>query len=115
MKENLLVEKSKRLAVDIIKLCENIKCSSSIANQLIRSGTSIGANIHEAQYAHGKNDFVAKLEIALKECSETEYWLELLFETKKIDDSLYKDLKQQAGLIRRLLIASCKTAKSNRQ
>lgn len=111
MKENILVERSKRFAIDIINLCDNIKCSASIVNQLIRSGTSIGANIHEAQYAHGKNDFVAKLEISLKECSETEYWLELLFETKKIDEITYNNLKQNAGSIRRLLIASCKTAK----
>lgn len=113
MKENILVERSKRFAIDIINLCDNIKCSASIVNQLIRSGTSIGANIHEAQYAHGKNDFLAKLEISLKECSETEYWLELLFETKKIDEITYNDLKQKAGSIRRLLIASCKTAKAN--
>lgn len=63
MKENVLVEKSKQFAIKIINLCDNIKGSSSIINQLIRSGTSIGANIHEAQYAHGKNDFIAKLEI----------------------------------------------------
>lgn len=113
MKENVLVEKSKRFAIDIINLCENIKGSTSVVNQLIRSGTSIGANIHEAQYAHGKNDFVAKFEISLKECSETGYWLELLFETNKINEVTYKDLKQRAGLIRRLLIASCKTAKEN--
>lgn len=113
MKENILVEKSKKFAIDIITLCDKINCSSSIVNQLLRSGTSIGANIHEAQYTHGKNDFVAKLEISLKECSETEYWLELLFETKRIDEITYKDLKQRAGSIRRLLIASCKTVKEN--
>ena len=115
MKENILVEKSKKFAIDLINLCDNINSSSCIVNQLIRSGTSIGANIHEAQYAHGKNDFVAKLEISLKECSETEYWLELLFETKRIDEIAYNDLKQRAGSIRRLLIASCKTAKGNNQ
>lgn len=111
MKENLLIEKSKKFAIDIIKLCDEIKGSASIINQLLRCGTSIGANIHEAQYAHGKNDFVAKFEISLKECNETEYWLELLFETNKINEITYKDLKQKAGSIRRLLIASCKTAK----
>lgn len=113
MKENLLIEKSKKFAIDIINLCDEIKGSASIINQILRSGTSIGANIHEAQYAHGKNDFVAKLEISLKECNETEYWLELLFETNKINEMTYKDLKQKAGSIRRLLIASCKTAKEN--
>ena len=113
MKENILIEKSKKFAIDIINLCDEIKGSASIINQLLRSGTSIGANIHEAQYAYGKNDFVAKLEISLKECNETEYWLELLFETNKINEMTYKDLKQKAGSIRRLLIASCKTAKEN--
>ncbi|MCI5497798.1 MAG: four helix bundle protein [Firmicutes bacterium] len=113
MKENILIEKSKKFAIGIINLCDEIKGSASIINQLLRSGTSIGANIHEAQYAHGKNDFVAKLEISLKECNETEYWLELLFETNKINEMTYKDLKQKAGSIRRLLIASCKTAKEN--
>ena len=113
MKENVLVEKSKQFAIKIINLCDNIKGFSNIINQLIRSGTSIGANIHEAQYAHGKNDFIAKMGISLKECCETEYWLELLFETNKIEEIVYKELKQQAGSIRRLLIASCKTAKEN--
>lgn len=111
MKNNALLDKSKNFAIQIINLCDNIKGSSSIVNQLLRSGTSIGANISEAQYAHGKNDFVAKLEIALKECSETEYWLELLYETKKIDELIYKNLKQLAGAIRKMLISSCKTAK----
>ena len=111
MKKNLLVEKSKEFAINIINFCDSIKGSTNIINQLGRSGTSIGANIHEAQYAHGKNDFIAKLEISLKECSETEYWLELLYETKKIEESIYKDLKQKAGSIRRMLISSCKTAK----
>ena len=114
MKENILVEKSKKFAIDIINLCDNLKGSASVVNQLIRSGTSIGANIHEAQYAHGKNDFIAKLEISLKECNETEYWLELLFETNRISEASYRDLKQKAGSIRRLLIASCKTAKEDK-
>lgn len=111
MKNNALLVKSKNFAIEIINLCDNIKGSSSIVNQLLRSGTSIGANISEAQYAHEKNDFVAKLEISLKECSETEYWLELLYETKKIDEEIYKNLKQLAGTIRKMLISSCKTVK----
>lgn len=111
MKDNVLLEKSKEFAIKIILLCDEIKKSATITNQLSRSGTSIGANIHEAQYAHGKADFVAKLEIALKECSETEYWLELLFATDKIDESVYKDLKNDAGALRRILIKSCTTAK----
>jgi len=114
MKENPLVDNSKAFAVDIINLCDNLKAKAVLINQLLRSGTSIGANIREAQYAHGKNDFIAKLEIALKECYETEYWLELHFETKSIDESTFKEFQQKAGSIRRLLIASCKTAKENK-
>ena len=113
MKDNMLLEKSKEFAIEIINLCDSIKNCSTITNQLSRSGTSIGANIHEAQYAHGKADFVAKLEIALKECSETEYWLELLEKTKRINEEIFKDLKNRAGSIRRILIKSCTTAKYN--
>lgn len=114
MKDNILLEKSKEFAIDIITLCDSIKNCSTITNQLSRCGTSIGANIHEAQYAHGKADFVAKLEIALKECSETEYWLELLVKTKRINEEIFKDLKNKAGSIRRILIKSCTTAKDNK-
>ncbi len=113
MKENILVDKSMQFAINIINLCDSLK-TNTIISQLSRSGTSIGANIREAQYAHGKNDFIAKLEIALKECYETEYWLELLFKTNKIDESIYLDFKNQAGTIRRLLISSCTTAKANK-
>ena len=79
-----LLEKSKAFALAIIKVCNDIKSSkreSILTNQVIRSGTSIGANIREAFYAHGRSDFIAKLQIALKECSESEYWLELLIES----------------------------------
>ncbi len=78
-----LLDKSKTFALSIIKVCNQVKKAqreSILTNQLIRSGTSIGANIREAFYAHGKADFIAKLHIALKECSESEYWLELLIE-----------------------------------
>ena len=111
MKKNLLVEKSKEFAINIINFCDSIKGSTNIINQLVRSGTSIGANIHEAQYAHGKNDFIAKLEISLKECSETEGWLQLLFNTNVIDEDAYKKYRNLCGRIRRMLIASCKTLK----
>ena len=87
MKDNPLVIKSKEFAKDIIFLCQGIKQARKeniITNQLVRSGTSIGANIHEGNYAQGKADFISKFEIALKECYETEYWLELLFETNYI-------------------------------
>ncbi len=112
MRENILLEKSKQFAISIINLCDNIKKCSTIVNQLSRCGTSIGANIHEAQYAHSKADFVAKLEIALKECSETEYWIELLYQTNIINDTTYKSIKNDAGAIRRVLIKSCTTAKT---
>ena len=80
-------------------------------NQILKSGTSIGANIHEANYAQSKADFVSKFQIALKECYETEYWLEILFKVHAIDESVYKNLNNKCGTIRRKLIASIKTAK----
>ncbi len=82
-----------------------------ISNQIGRSGTSIGANIHEANYAQGKKDFVSKLEIALKEASETGYWMELLHRTNYIDDTLFRSLNEKCTSIRVMLIASCKTVK----
>ena len=103
--------RSTDFAVRIIKLCENIKGHYSLVNQMERAATSIGANIREANYAHGKADFIAKLQIALKECYETEYWLELLFETGYIAESTYKPLQNQCGAIRRMLISSLYTAK----
>ena len=81
MAESKLRNLSVEFSVKIIKLCENIKGHYSLTNQLERSGTSIGANIHEANYAQSKNDFISKLQIALKECSETEYWIELIVES----------------------------------
>ena len=94
MKENKLAELSMEFAVDIINLVRRLKENREaiISNQIGRSGTSIGANIHEAQYAQGKKDFISKLEIALKEASETGYWLELLHRTNYIDEQLYKSL-----------------------
>ena len=102
-------------SVDILNLVKSLKSrhESIISNQIGRSGTSIGANIHEAQYAQGKKDFVSKLEIALKEASETGYWLELLHKTNYIDDPTYKGLSSKCASIRVLLIASCRTAKEN--
>ena len=113
MAESKLRELSVDFAVKIIKLCENIHGHHSLVNQLERSSTSIGANIHEANYAHGKADFIAKLQIALKECYETEYWLELFVKTEIIERETAKDLYRQCGTIRRLLIASINTAKGN--
>ena len=101
------------LAVKVIRVCGEIKGHSSLVNQLERSATSIGANIHEANYAHGKADFIAKFQIALKECYETDYWLEILFKVGSIDESTYKILSNKCGAIRRKLIASITTAKEN--
>ena len=114
MKENKLVDLSMQFYVDALMLCESIKGHSSIVNQLERSSTSIGANIHEANYAHGKADFIAKLQISLKECYETEYWLELFVKSEIIDKDTAKNLYNQCGTIRRLLIASINTAKENK-
>ena len=108
-----LQDKSKAFALEIIKVCNEIKHSkreSVLTNQLIRSGTSIGANIREAMYAHGKADFIATLQIALKECSESEYWLELLIESGYYDDPT---ILKQCTEVKRLLIASINTAKKN--
>lgn len=102
-------------AVEIIELVKYLKSKHEnvIANQIGRSGTSIGANIHEANYAQGKKDFVSKLEIALKEASETGYWLELLYRTNYIDDTQFKSLSDKCASIRVMLVASCRTAKEN--
>ena len=115
MSESKLRELSMEFAVDIIELVKYLKSNkeSIISNQIGRSGTSIGANIHEEQYAQGRKDFISKLEIALKEASETGYWLELLYRTKYIDDQPYKKLSSKCTSLRSMLVASCKTAKEN--
>lgn len=108
-----LQEKSKAFALEIIKICNEIKQKkreSILTNQLVRSGTSIGANIREAFYAHGRADFIAKLQIALKECSESEYWLELLIESGYYGD---RTILEQCIEVKKLLIASINTAKNN--
>ena len=114
-KENKLTELSIDFSVDIVNLVKNLKSNheSIIANQIGRSGTSIGANIYEAQYAQGKKDFISKLEIALKEASETGYWLELLYRTDYIDDVTFNELSSKCTTLRVLLISSCKTVKEN--
>lgn len=113
MSESKLRNLSIDFAVKIIKLCDSIKSHYSLVNQLERSATSIGANIHEANYAHSKADFIAKLQIALKECYETEYWLELLIKTELAEQDTVNKLYNQCGTIRRILIASINTAKAS--
>ena len=115
MADSVLRDKAKAFAKMVVFLCRDMKANhkeSVLINQLLRSATSIGANLHEAQYAQGTKDFVSKLEISQKECYETEYWLELLFETNCMAEEDYKKLQSDCGAIRRMLISSLKTKKS---
>lgn len=114
MRNDELSRQSMDFAVKIINLVKDLKSKHEtvISNQIGRSGTSIGANIREAQYAHGKPDFIAKLQIALKEANETGYWLELLYKTNYIDEETYKFLDAACASIRVMLIASINTSKS---
>ena len=115
MRNDELTTQSMDFAVSIIQLVKQLKAKreSIISNQIGRSGTSIGANIREAQYAHGKADFIAKLQIALKEANETGYWLELLYRTGYLTESEFKTLDSACTSIRVMLITSVKTAKDN--
>ena len=115
MRSDELTRQSMDFAVSIIQLVKQLKAKreSIISNQIGRSGTSIGANIREAQYAHGKADFIAKLQIALKEANETGYWLELLYRTGYLSESEFKTLDSACTSIRVMLISSVKTAKDN--
>ena len=118
MAESIMLDKAKDFAVEIINMCKAIKekkRESVLTNQLMRSGTSIGANIHESKYAHGTADFISKMQIALKECYESEYWLELLNRTGYIDDMQYKSIINNCGQIRRMLISSINTVKEKNQ
>ena len=114
MRNDKLSVQSMDFAVSIINLVKTLKekRETIISNQIGRSGTSIGANIREAQYAHGKADFIAKLQIALKEANETGYWLELLYKTNYIDEETYKNLDSACTSIRVMLISSVNTVKS---
>ena len=111
--KNQLREDSITFALSVSDICDEIKGCSVYVNQLIRSSSSVGANLHEAKYAQSRADFISKLEIALKESSETDYWLELLYRKQKLSAESYQALKIQCGTIRRKLIASVTTAKAN--
>ena len=116
MAESILRDKAKEFAKQIVFLCRDIKANmkeSVLTNQLLRSGTSIGANIREAKYAHSKSDFISKLQISLKECYETEYWLEILQKSKIVSSDIIKPLAHDCGVIRRMLVSSLNTAKGN--
>ena len=113
MAENKLADLSTEFAIQVLNLTDGIKGHYSLSNQLERSGTSIGANIREAKYAHSRPDFIAKLQIALKECYETEYWLEIAYRAGIISSDTAKEQLHACGSIRRMLIASINTAKGN--
>lgn len=116
MKENLLIDKSVAFAARIVKLHQHllkVKKEVIISKQIVRSGTSIGANINEANYGQSKADFVSKMHIALKETAETEYWLKLLHMSGYIDDKMCDSLLEDCLEIKRILIASINTAKCN--
>ena len=113
MSDSPLIDKSKLFALEVIRACGGLreaKCESALISQFLRAGTSIGANIREAFYAHGKADFIAKMQIALKECYETEYWIELLLESGYYGDT---SILERCTEIKRMLIASLNTAKKN--
>lgn len=115
MADSILKTKSKEFAKDIVFLCRSLKqngVESTLINQLLRCGTSVGANVHEAQYAQGTKDFISKFEIALKECNESEYWLELLFETTSLSEADFKLFQSKCIELRRMLVSSVTTLKS---
>ena len=115
MADSVLRTKSKEFAKDIVFLCRALKqngVESALINQLLRCGTSVGANIHEAQYAQGTKDFISKLEIALKECNESEYWLELLFETNSLTEADFTAFHGKCIELRRMLVSSVTTLKN---
>ena len=118
MKDSELRTRAKNLALKVISVCDNIdtrKGRGVLVNQITRSATSIGANIHEANYASSKADFINKFHIALKECAETEYWIEMLIGSNCITEEISKELLQECGVIRRMLVKSINTAKGSTQ
>ena len=115
MSDSILRNRAKNFAKDIVFLCRRLKqngIESALINQLLRCGTSVGANVHEAQYAQGTKDFISKFEIALKECNESEYWLELLFEKNSLTELDFKTFQEQCIEIRRMLVSTVTTLKS---
>jgi four helix bundle protein len=115
MKPSPLRDRSAAFAKDIVFAVRALRdrhVESILLNQLLRCGTSIGANIHEAQFAQGSRDFISKLEISLKECNESDYWLTLLRETDSIDETLFNSLISQCAELRKMLISSINTMKA---
>ena len=115
MADSILRDKSKSFAKEIVFLCRQLrenKIEGVLINQLLKSGTSVGANVYEAQYAQGTKDFISKFEIALKECNESEYWLELLYETNSVSEKEYKNFQNACIELRRMLVATVTTIKA---
>ena len=117
IKEDKLSDLSMQLSVDVLRLTKELKAKHEtiISNQIVRSATSVCANIAESKYGHSRADFIAKLEIALKEANETGKWLEMLLKSGYIDEVTYKSINKTCSTIRILLIASIKTAKANQK
>ena len=113
MAENKLADLSTEFAVQILKITDGVKGHYALANQLERSGTSIGANIREAKYAQSRPDFISKLQIALKECYETEYWMEIAQKAGILSAETVRNAMRDCGVLRRMLISSVNTAKEN--
>lgn len=114
MSESVLRDKSKDFAKQVVFLCREMKkrrVESPLVYQFLRCGTSVGANVHEAQYAQGAKDFISKLEIALKECNETDYWIEVLFNTGCVSSDEFNKIKKQIIELRRMLVSSVRTMK----
>ena len=118
MKDSELRTRAKALALKIISICDSVdtkKGRGVLVNQITRSATSIGANLHEANYASSKADFINKFHIALKECVETEYWIEMLAGSNCITEEISKELLQECGVMRRMLVKSITTAKNKKE
>ena len=115
MADSILRDKSKSFAKEVVFLCRRLKQNNvegALINQLLRCGTSVGANVHEAQYAQGTKDFISKFEIALKECNESEYWLELLFEVNSLLKQDFDRFQKDCIELRRMLVSTVTTLKS---
>ena len=113
MRENKLADLSMLFAVNALELANLVEGHYSLKNQFERSSTSIGANIREANYAQSKADFLSKLQIALKECYETEYWLELFVKANIIAENEVKKMLHDCGELRRMLVSSVTTMKKS--
>ena len=114
--ENAVKEKSFRFAIRIVKLCNFLrekKNETVMSRQLLRCGTSIGANTAESRFAQSRPDFVSKLSIALKEAAETEFWLRLLHETNYLTQAQFQSMMQDCDELERLLASIVKTTKTN--